>query len=62
MNERMLVCPILKAGEASYVVPESYFATHLPLVTQGSALRLQFTKAEKVQRKCLPLMARRDAA
>lgn len=60
-GEPRLWCPTLR-GEPSYVVPRVYFATTLPLVMEGSALRLQYTKAQKVRRSCLPLMARRDAA
>ncbi|HEX7150294.1 MAG TPA: hypothetical protein VF618_02315 [Thermoanaerobaculia bacterium] len=61
LNERTFWCPTF-ATQPSWLVPKAYFTTDLPLITEGSALRLQYTKAHKVQRKCMPLLARRDAA
>jgi hypothetical protein len=43
------------------LVPSPYFATTLPLYTEGSALRLRLGPAKPVQRKCAPLLARRSA-
>lgn len=47
------------AGGGELLVPSVYFGTRLPLVTEGSALRLQLVKAEPVRQKCAPGMPRR---
>ena len=54
VNENIYPC-----AEAP-LMPSPYFATALPLVTEGSALRLRLGPAKPVQRKCAALPARRN--
>ncbi|HEY0139887.1 MAG TPA: hypothetical protein VGF48_03265 [Thermoanaerobaculia bacterium] len=52
---------VYPCAEEPLRAPSPYFATTLPLYTEGSALRLRLAPAKPVQRKCGPLLARRDA-
>ncbi|HYI12452.1 MAG TPA: hypothetical protein VEK57_25585 [Thermoanaerobaculia bacterium] len=59
VNENIYPC----APDGLGVVPATYFASKLPLQTEGSALRLRLGKGIPVQRKCaasVMLMARRS--
>jgi hypothetical protein len=50
-------------GGGALLVPSSYFATSLPLVTEGSALRLRLVKAQPVRRgQCGATLLSRRAA
>jgi hypothetical protein len=48
--------------ECAPAMPSAYFGTKLPLVTEGSALRLRLGKATPVQRKCAAGAVPRRAA
>jgi len=51
---------VYQCAEGPQLMPSPYFATTLPLYTEGSALRLRLGPAKPVQRKCGPLPARRE--
>lgn len=49
-------------SEGAVQVPSVYFASKLPLVTEGSALRVRLGPAQPVERKCNAVIPPRRSA